>query len=219
MNIYISEEIKALVPSTALGIIKYTAIVDKSCAEQLKDFDEKINELEKNIPVSAIAELPHVASTRKAYKSLGKSPTEYRNAAEAMLRRIAKGQGLYHINNVVEVNNLISVSSGYSIGSYDTDGLKGKIELRHAEDGAHYDGIGKGSVNIGRLPVLYDELGAVGNPTSDSRRAMITEGRHEIISVIYSFDGKKELEELLDKFAGLLRQYCNAESIEISIIE
>ncbi len=46
-----------------------------------------------------------------------------------MLRRVVKQAGLYHINNVVEVNNLISISSGYAIGSYDLDQLQGQVVL------------------------------------------------------------------------------------------
>lgn len=79
--------------------------------------------------MDTIAKHPHIAATRQAYKALGASPHEHRNAAEAMLRRVVKQAGLYHINNVVEVNNLISISSGYAIGSYDLDQLQGQVVL------------------------------------------------------------------------------------------
>ncbi|MFQ9411453.1 MAG: phenylalanine--tRNA ligase beta subunit-related protein [Evtepia gabavorous] len=75
--------------------------------------------LAQQYTLDTIAKHPHIAATRQAYKALGASPHEHRNAAEAMLRRVVKQAGLYHINNVVEVNNLISISSGYAIGSYD----------------------------------------------------------------------------------------------------
>ena len=57
------------------------------------------------------------------------------------------------------------------------DQLQGEVVLVRAADGAHYDGIGKSSVNIQHLPVLKDELGYFGSPTSDSQRAMIQPGR------------------------------------------
>ncbi|CUH97254.1 hypothetical protein P22_3381 [Propionispora sp. 2/2-37] len=81
-----------------------------------------------------------------------------------MLRCIVKGNGLYHINNIVETNNLVSISSGYSIGSYDVSCLSGNITLHRALDGASYEGIGKGAINIEHLPTLYDDIGAFGNP-------------------------------------------------------
>lgn len=38
-----------------------------------------------------------------------------------MLRRIVKGNGLYKINNVVEVNNIIFITTEYSVRSYVLD--------------------------------------------------------------------------------------------------
>lgn len=218
MNITISEEVKALCPGTALGILHYTALVQPSSPELLDAFEATVRELACQYEMSAIAKNPRIAATRQAYKALGKSPQEYRNAAEAMLRRVVKNTGLYHINNIVEINNLISITSGYSIGSYDVGGLTPPIELRRAEDGAHYGGIGKGSINIEHLPVLYDALGPFGNPTSDSRRAMIQEGEREIISVLYAFDGPEPLRPWLQQYADALERYCSVKNLETRIV-
>lgn len=218
MKISISNEIKILWPRTTLGVLHYKITVEPSSAELLDIFDSTIAKLSDGYKLDTIVQNSHIAATRQAYKVFGKSPHEYRNAAEAMLRRIVKNAKLYHINNVVEVNNLISVSSGYSIGSYDLGELKGTVELRRAEDGVHYDGIGKGSVNIEHFPVLYDDLGPFGNPSSDSRRAMIQSGNRDIISILYSFDGREGLKPWIEQFSRNLEQYCGARSIEIWIV-
>ena len=182
MHFSISEEVRSVCPGAALGILHYKANVEPSSPALLQAFDATLARLAAEYQMDTIAKNPHIAATRSAYKALGKSSHEYRNAAEAMLRRVVKQSGLYHINNIVEVNNCISVSSGYSIGSYDTGCLQGDVELRRAPEETHYPGIGKGSVNIGCLPVLYDAEGPFGNPTSDSRRAMIQEGERDIVS-------------------------------------
>lgn len=218
VEIRVSDEMRRLWPGTALGILSYKAKVAASPAELIEHFETEIGRLAREYTLEAVAKNPHIAAARQAYKALGKSPQAYRNAAEAMLRRIAKQSGLYHINNVVEVNNLISITSGYSIGSYDVNCLDGAVVLRRAEDGSHYDGIGKDSVNIEHLPVLFDEKGPFGNPTSDSRRAMIREGERDVLSVIYSFDGQEELGRWMDEFSRLLMQYCGAEEIETRIV-
>ncbi|BAE82908.1 B3/B4 domain-containing protein [Desulfitobacterium hafniense] len=167
----ISDELVSLCPGAALGVLFYKAAVMPSTPKLISLFDDTITTLAKDYSTETIAQNPHIAATRQAYKALGKSPHDYRNAAEAMLRRIVQGKGLYRINNIVEINNLISISSGYSIGSYDTKQLQGNLELRRAEKGTHYDGIGKSAVNIEYLPTLYDQSGPFGNPSSDSRRA------------------------------------------------
>jgi DNA/RNA-binding domain of Phe-tRNA-synthetase-like protein len=218
MELKISDEVRTLCPDTALGVLFYRAEVAESPQALLDKFDDAQRTLGERYTLETIADIPHIASTRDAYRALGKSPHEYRNAAEAMLRRIVKGSGLYRINNVVDVNNLISVSSGYSIGSYDVSGLSGGVTLHRAQEGSHYDGIGKESVNIGRLPVLYDALGPFGNPSSDSRRAMIRPGRRDVMSVVYSFDGDAGLREWLPRFAALLEKYSGASEPDIKYI-
>ena len=218
MHLSISQEILSRCPQAALGVLQYDAQVEPSSAALLEVFDRAIDELSARYTLGDIAQIPHIAATRQAYKALGKSPHEYRNAAEAMLRRIVKSNGLYHINNVVEINNLISVSSGYSIGSYDVSQLQGDVILARAGEGVHYEGIGKASVNIEYLPTLCDALGPFGNPTSDSQRAMIQKGRRSILSVLYAFDGKGDLELWLDRFSQLLRQWCGVDTVETRIV-
>lgn len=211
--------VRVLIPGTMLGVVRYVVDVKKSDERLLGYFDKTVKEIGSRYEMSEIAEIPHIRETREAYKALGKSPSQYRNAAEAMLRRIVKGNGLYKINNVVEINNLISIRSGYSVGSYDKHALKGEIELRPAPAGERYEGIGKSNLNIENLPVLFDEEGAFGNPTSDSKRAMIQEGKREVMSVIYAFHlEQEELEKWLAEYRKLLEQFTDATAIQTEII-
>lgn len=211
--------VRVLIPGAMLGVVRYVVDVKKSDERLLSYFDKTVKEIGSRYEMSEIAEIPHIRETREAYKALGKSPSQYRNAAEAMLRRIVKGNGLYKINNVVEINNLISIRSGYSVGSYDKHALKGEIELRPAPAGERYEGIGKSNLNIENLPVLFDEEGAFGNPTSDSKRAMIQEGKREVMSVIYAFHlEQEELEKWLAEYRKLLEQFTDATAIQTEII-
>ena len=162
----------------ALGILTCTADVFEASEAQLKEFDDLISALEIKYPdLPLVAQNPQISATRKAYKALGKDPSKYRNSAEAMLRRIAKKNRLYRVNNAVDVNNMISIESGYSLGSYDLSAVQGKIVWKRSPDGEKYQGIGKDVLNIEHLPALYDDIGIFGNPTSDSRRTMIVTSR------------------------------------------
>ncbi|MBR1944927.1 MAG: hypothetical protein IJ846_01350 [Alphaproteobacteria bacterium] len=205
----------------ALGVLSCAADVFDSSAEQLKEFDSLIFKLESRYSdLPLVAQNPHVAATRAAYKVLGKDPSKYRNSAEAMLRRIAKKNGLYRVNNAVDVNNMISVESGYSLGSYDLAAIRGKIVWKRSPDGEKYQGIGKDVLNIEHLPALYDDLGIFGNPTSDSRRTMIENGQSKrLLYVIYAFDDADNLPYWLDKMAVLLEKYCAAKIETTQIIK
>ena len=219
MDIKISKELSALCPGVTLMVLSYETEVQKSSKELTSLLDKTIKELRKRYSIADLPEITPIKDTRTAYRILGKSPTSYRNAAEAMLRRIIKGKGLYQINNVVEINNLISITTGYSVGSYDSDSLTGIVELRRSLEGESYKGIGKDVVNIANLPTLYDDKGAFGNPTSDSRRAMISSGMHRISSVIYSFSGNHDLDMIAEKYHELLETYCCVKKCHVEIID
>lgn len=219
MKISISEEIRSICPGIGLGILYYTMEVKGSEGPVREAFDRTAALLAQRYQVSDIVKNPHIRETREAYKALGKAPSTYRNSAEAMLRRIAQGKGLYYINNAIEINNLFSVKTGYSLGTYDLDRIEGEVELRRSPEGEHYRGIGKEAVNIGCLPVLYDAQGAFGNPTSDSRRAMITDGVRRIMTVIYSFAPREELERAVEEYRALLQELGGVEAVTTEILQ
>ena len=219
--IRIDDSLRALIPRAVLGILTCEADVFDSSDEQNAAFDALIKTLEERYDEMAkIAQNDKVKATRLAYKALGKDPLKYRNSAESMLRRISKKNGLYRVNNAVDVNNMISVESGYSLGSYDMRALTGEIVWKRSEEGTKYQGIGKDELNVGCLPALFDEQGVFGNPTSDSRRSMIHTGDDKkLLYVIYAFDGDKDLPFWLDKTAQLLTLYANARNIKtISVL-
>jgi DNA/RNA-binding domain of Phe-tRNA-synthetase-like protein len=87
--------------------------------------------------------------------------------SEALIRRVLQGKGVYRINNIVEINNLISLKSKFPVGSYDIDNLSSPISLTLGKSGEEYKGIGKENIKTKNLPVLADSLGSFGSPTSD----------------------------------------------------
>ena len=68
--------------------------------------------------------------SRAAYKAFGKDPSRYRVSSEALIRRIGQGKGLYEVNTVVDVNSLISIESGFSVGSYDVSQISDELVFR-----------------------------------------------------------------------------------------
>ncbi len=218
-DITLSPELAALYPQTSLGILRYTANVTNQTPELDNTIAAAVANTQTRYKLEDIAKLTQIANTRIAYKTCGKAPSEYRNSAEALLRRIVKGLGLYKVNNVVDTGNLFSVQTGFSAGSYDLSKVNGHITLRHAPAETHYEGIGKNSVNVGFLPALFDEQGAFGNPCSDSLRTSVTETAHEILTVIYAFCPEPELAAALDTYEQLLKTYCNADIKEKRILK
>ena len=88
--------------------------IDSLCAEFGSKY--KVEDINKRETINA---------TRQAYKALGKDPNRYRPSAEALCRRIIKEKSLYKINTLVDLINLISIKTGYSIGGFDEDKISG----------------------------------------------------------------------------------------------
>lgn len=219
VNITIDPQLKKVWQQAALGCVQCRVVVQPSSRQLLEAIDVVCRRLMDSMSIEQIKTREHIAQTRACCKALGKDVKRYRNSAEAMNRRILQGKGLYRINNVVEVNNLISVKTGYSLGTYDLAHINGEVRWTVTGEGVHYQGIGKDAVNIEFLPVLCDDEGFFGNPNSDNVRAMITENSKRILMCIYGFGGVSDLEQVLQDAVRTLTKYCCAENVEQKIVE
>jgi len=162
---------------------------------------------------------PQITATRNMYLACGKKPGRYRPSAEALMRRIVKGDSLYQINTLVDLVNLISLKTGYSIGGFDADFVVGDVEAGIGCEGEPYEGIGKGFLNIHNLPILRDEKGAIGTPTSDEVRTALRPDTSSFFMNINGYTGKDDLIPALDYAEELLVNYVNAKDIVRRVVE
>lgn len=220
VNISIDAEMKTLWPETRVGCFQYSVKVEKKNEELWKYLKKDIFKKTRDAIFDyGVNEIPNVRESRAAYKKFGKDPSRYRVSSEALIRRIGQGKGLYEVNTVVDANNLISIQSGFSVGSYDLAHAEGNLTFRVGKEGESYKGIGKSELNIAGLPLIADNIGALGSSTSDSERAMITEETTEVLTLIYSFSDKKELEAAMRYGEEYLKKYAGAENIQSWIVE
>lgn len=209
MKITIDEKIKCKCKNIQIASIEAYVNV-KEDNEQLWDvINKKVKDIQDNIDIKSISTIKNILESRLAYKSFGKDPSRYRLSSEALYRRIVRGLGLYRVNNVVDVNNLISLNSAYSVGTYDLDKINGNIHFTIGDEGESYHGIGKGELNISNLPVFYDDRGKFGSTTSDSIRAMITKDTKHILMNIISFNGDEELDNYMNEACEYLEKYAD----------
>jgi DNA/RNA-binding domain of Phe-tRNA-synthetase-like protein len=175
------------------------AEVDRTCAS----FRERYGE-------GKSSEVPGAADARTLYKALGMDPTKTRPSNEALLRRALKGETLYRINTLVDALNLVSLREQLPFGLYDLDRVKPPVVLRKGVAGEGYEGIRKGFVSVEARPVLVDEEGAFGNPSSDSARTMITLETRNALVVAYAPAGYSpgRLSAVLDVTAETLARFC-----------
>ena len=219
-NRVIDSRMKELWPAVRVGCLQYQVQVEKKNPELWAYLKKEIYKKAKDAIFDyGVNEIPNIKESRAAYKAFGKDPSRYRVSSEALIRRIGQGKGLYEVNTVVDVNNLISIESGFSVGSYDTARMGEDLVFRIGEAGETYKGIGKEEIKIDALPVLADEQGAIGSSTSDSERAMITEDAQEVLTLIYSFSDNQDLEKALESGRRYLEQYAKTSGIQSWIVE
>lgn len=175
------------------------AEVDAGCAELRARYGE-----------GKSAEVPGATDARTLYKALGLDPTKTRPSNEALLRRALKGEPLYRINTLVDALNLSSLRFQLPFGLYDFDQVHPPVVLRRGAAGESYEGIRKGAVHVDSRPVLADDVGPFGNPTSDSARTMITTATTRALVVVYApaAYNPTRLDTVLDGTSSLLRRYC-----------
>lgn len=217
-KILIDPSVKEKCPSLVLGClscqVKWAANSDLLNAE----IEQKCAVLSTTLETGDINKIPAIAASRIGYKALGKDPSRYRLSAEALLRRVVKGKGLYTINTIVDTLNLISIDTGYSIGGYDLAKIEGDIVLGIGAENEPYSGIGKGTLNIVNLPVFRDDKGAFGSPTSDSTRTMVTENISNFLMLFFDFGGDENLQKTLDNTIPLYQKFVAATDFETTII-
>ena len=218
-KITISPELKTCCPKLKLACIEARVSIAESPEELLSDINMQIEKLSATLALEDISKLDAIEASRKAYKACGKDPARYRLSAEALLRRIVCGKGLYQINNVVDQLNLVSIASGFSIGGYDADRIQGDIIFGIGRAGEPYSGIGKGELNIENLPVFRDEPGAFGTPTSDSQRTEVTSRTQRFLMILIDFGGSDHLPKASEMAIELLNKYCQASNVSVFNIE
>jgi len=219
IEIGISDEFRSASHEVHLACLSCNVIVNEENKVLWSEIDHECNVISTGLKVENISENPAIAASRKVYRALGKDPARYRLSAEALLRRIVKGYGLYQVNNVVDIVNLVSIKSGFSIGGYDLDTIVHPVELSVGLNSDLYEAIGRGVLNIESLPVLRDTIGAFGSPTSDSERTSVTAETNRFLMVIFGFGNFDVIGDTLNIAESLLLKFASSSDIEKWLIK
>ncbi|MEN6367825.1 MAG: phenylalanine--tRNA ligase beta subunit-related protein [Thermoguttaceae bacterium] len=218
ISLTISHDLKSKVPNVAVGWITATVSVTEHDANLWDEIENAANRF-RGMSMTEVRKYSPIKALRDAYKTLGNDPTRYRGSNEALVRRITQGKDLYSVNVVVNINNLVTLETLYSAGTFNLDHLQPPIVFRIGQPDECYSGIGRGDIKLENLPVFADQLGPVGSTTSDSERAMVRLATEKILMVIISFGGQDQLDEAVDRAVGLLERYAGATGVETGVVE
>lgn len=91
---------------------------------------------------TALAAIPSIVAWRRAFTAFGVKPTRYRNAAEALLRRLVKHGAIPPINLLVDIANLVSIRYRLPAAAFDQAGVNGETEVRFADGDERFTDLG-----------------------------------------------------------------------------
>ncbi|ADY36408.1 B3/4 domain protein [Phocaeicola salanitronis DSM 18170] len=220
MQIEVSDELRRAWPQFRGAAVFATVKNSAYNAGLWKRIDEFTALYRAKYTVDSIKEMPAIQATRQAYKKCGKDPSRYRPSSEALCRRILRGIPLYQIDTLVDLINLASIYSGNSIGGFDRDKIQGdRLVLGIGRAGEPYEGIGRGTLNIEGMPVYRDAAGGIGTPTSDHERTKMSIGTTHVLAIMNAYGGSEGLAESVDYMVGLMKEFAEAQDIEIVYFE
>ena len=216
IHIQVSDEIRQRCPHF-VGTAVFADIHNTPHSEGLwQEIDTFIADYRTCFTTESVKQMPSIQATREAYRRCGKDPSRYRPSAEALIRRTLQGHALYQVSTVVDLINLASIASGYSIGGFDADQIVSNavldapsLTLGIGREGEPYEGIGRGPLNIAGLPVYRDAVGGIGTPTSDHERTKLSLQTTRLLAIVNGYDGNRvgtqacaqHIQELLRRYA------------------
>jgi len=90
------------------------------------------------LAVGPESELPEIQAWRRAFAKLGLKPTQYRCAAESLLRRFRKEGSLPPLHPLVDLCNAVSLAFAIPVAVLDVSMIAGGIEVRYATGAEEY---------------------------------------------------------------------------------
>lgn len=90
-----------------------------------------------------LSQLPSLSAWRGAMRAFGVEPTQYRSAAEALLRRLTKKGDIPSINTLVDLGNLVSIRYALPVAVFDTRELRDPVTVHFATGNERYTTLGE----------------------------------------------------------------------------
>ena len=173
----------------------------------------------------AIVSLPKVASYRRAIKESGVNVGVRRPTMEALMRRLAKGNEIPSINNIVDIGNYMSVKHEMSSGFFDFTKINFPIVFKESVGGEQVATFGdKEPITLQPGEICYfDNQGpfAIDLCWRDAIRTSITEETTDVLvctEVVYDVS-RQDVEKFLQDSVNYLTKYCGGKLEKIGIIK
>ena len=151
-------------PTIHAGVAHVTGVVNGPSSPELLDeyLAEQAATL-RRLGNTSLAEVPSLAAWRRAFSAFGVKPTQYRSAAEALLRRLTKHGDIPSISRLVDIGNLVSIRYALPVAFFDLALVSGTTTVRFADGDESFTDLGS-DTTVAPEPgevVFVDDAGLV----------------------------------------------------------
>ena len=128
-----SAQIVERFPNIRAGVIHATDLVNGPSPNRLlDDYRAGQRSAMDELSETPLSEIPGIAAWRRAFTTFGVKPTQYRSAAESLLRRLTKQGDIPSINALVDIANLVSIRHRLPVAVFDQSDVTGSTTVRFA---------------------------------------------------------------------------------------
>ncbi len=202
-----------------LGLVLGQDVIGGMSPEELV---QQIRDYEGSLRMSDALFCDRTSSTiRTVLRKGGYKPSGRGKPASEYLYKLAKASGLPLINVLVDINNFVSVKTGYPISIFDAARLGTDLSVRFGREGEKYAFNSAGQeIDLKGLPVICRKDEPVGNAIKDGMLCKVSAETGRSLAVIY---GSREgatfpLEEACALYADLLTRYAHASRVETILL-
>ncbi|MEZ4595606.1 MAG: phenylalanine--tRNA ligase beta subunit-related protein [Chloroflexota bacterium] len=213
-------------PTVVGGVIVATGVVNgPSPPALLEAFHAEMAATRERIGATPLSELPTLAAWRRVFRGFGVDPTQYRSAAEALLRRLVKQGALPSIGTLVDLANLVSIRHALPVAVFDLAALSGTLTVRFARGDEDWADLGS---SLAEHPepgevIFADELDRVSARRWCWRQSLASAARDATTSVLVTVEGHHDdaaddVARAVEELCGLLRTHASAETVRTAVL-
>ncbi|MEO8229462.1 MAG: phenylalanine--tRNA ligase beta subunit-related protein [Chloroflexota bacterium] len=213
-------------PGIAGGVIHASGVTNGPTPSGLAEqFATTQAEVRAQIGATPLSELPSLAAWRRVFRSFGVDPTQYRSAAEGLLRRLIKQGDLPSIGTLVDLANLVSIRHALPVAVFDAKAITGCAVVRFARGNEHWADLGSSTTERpAPVEVIFaDDSDVVVARRWCWRQSAASAARDDTTEILVTVEGHHEraideVSEAVDDLERLLRAYATPDTVRRALL-
>jgi len=191
---FIDAEVKKEFPGMKAAVAIIEGVDVHRGSKELEKFKEELLGQLVGITVEQVDEFPSIKAYRNIFRAFGVDWHSRRPSADALLRRIALGKGLYNVNTLVDAYNLAVLDSKIALGAFDLQTLSLPVILRLTKDGEEVTLLGEEkTTRIKEGEMVYSDQARIMTLDLNYRDCDYTKITTETQNVVLFADGTPEI--------------------------